>query len=47
MRILITGSAGHLGEALVRTLQGASPLAKAVGSKGYHGQSFASAPYPT
>jgi len=47
MRILVTGSAGHLGEALVRSLRDAaqeavgldileSPFTSAVGSKGYH-----------
>jgi nucleoside-diphosphate-sugar epimerase len=88
MRILVTGSSGHLGEALVRTLQRfnheligvdlldspfttcvgsiadralvrscmpgvqvvfhtASPLARLVGSKGYHAEVFADGPYPT
>ena len=52
-RVLVTGSAGHLGEALVRVLRAGgrdvvgldllkagedprSPLARAVGAKGYH-----------
>jgi nucleoside-diphosphate-sugar epimerase len=89
MRILITGSAGHLGEALMRTLEDSpheaigvdlkagpftqrvgsildrgfvkqsairclraledfrSPLALAVGSKGYHATTFSQGPYPT
>jgi UDP-glucose 4-epimerase len=79
--VLVTGSSGHLGEALVRTLQAQrrevigtdtrtelgwqprhdfrslvarlkagddirSPLARAIGSKGYHDRAFSDGPYP-
>ena len=57
MKILVTGSSGHLGEALVRTLRDRgeqvigldveeSAFTDVVGSKGYHEQTFNDGPYP-
>jgi nucleoside-diphosphate-sugar epimerase len=44
MTILVTGSAGHLGEALMRTLRAQGR--RALGSRGYHATTFADGPYP-
>lgn len=57
MRILVTGSAGHLGwqprydfayviERLRANEDFRSSLALAIGSKGYHAEVFAEGPYP-
>ena len=57
MKVLVTGSSGHPGEALVRTLTGRgfdvlgldirkSAFTSVVGSTGYHDKVFEEGPYP-
>ena len=50
MRVLVTGSSGHLWDVLARLKANEnvlSPLAYTIGIKGYHAKEFEEGPYPT